>query len=66
MVAGLVSRPVIGLPVSTGYGYMGHGEAALASMLQSCSVIAVVNIDAGFTAGAFAGQIARGAQNEED
>ena len=66
VVAGLVSRPVIGVPVSTGYGYMGHGEAALASMLQSCSVIAVVNIDAGFTAGAFAAQIARGAQNEED
>ncbi|WAI01610.1 nickel pincer cofactor biosynthesis protein LarB [Methanogenium organophilum] len=66
VVAGLVSRPVIGVPVSTGYGYMGHGEAALASMLQSCSVIAVVNIDAGFTAGAFAAQIARGTQNEED
>jgi hypothetical protein len=27
-------------------------------MLQSCSVIAVVNIDAGFTAGAFAARIA--------
>lgn len=58
VVAGLVDRPVIGVPVSTGYGYMGHGKAALASMLQSCSVIAVVNIDAGFVAGAFAAQIA--------
>ncbi|WFN35505.1 nickel pincer cofactor biosynthesis protein LarB [Methanogenium sp. S4BF] len=66
VVAGLVSRPVIGVPVSTGYGYMGKGEAALGSMLQSCSVIAVVNIDAGFTAGAFAAQIARGAQNGKD
>jgi len=66
VVAGLVSRPVIGVPVSTGYGYMGHGEAALASMLQSCSVIAVVNIDAGFTAGAFAAQVARGVHHEED
>ena len=65
VVAGLVDRPVIGVPVSTGYGYMGHGEAALASMLQSCAVIAVVNIDAGFTAGAFAAQIARGAQKHE-
>jgi NCAIR mutase (PurE)-related protein len=58
VVAGLVDRPVIGVPVSTGYGYMGEGRAALASMLQSCSVIAVVNIDAGFTAGAFAARIA--------
>jgi NCAIR mutase (PurE)-related protein len=66
VVAGLVSRPVIGVPVSTGYGYMGQGEAALGSMLQSCSVIAVVNIDAGFTAGAFAAQVARGAQNGND
>ena len=66
VVAGLVSRPVIGVPVSTGYGYMGKGEAALGSMLQSCSVIAVVNIDAGFTAGAFAAQIARGAENGND
>jgi NCAIR mutase (PurE)-related protein len=58
VVAGLVNRPVIGVPVSTGYGYMGQGEAALASMLQSCSVLAVVNIDAGFTAGAIAARIA--------
>ncbi|HNX18610.1 MAG TPA: nickel pincer cofactor biosynthesis protein LarB [Methanoregula sp.] len=58
VVAGLVDKPVLGVPVSTGYGYMGAGRAALASMLQSCSVIAVVNIDAGFTAGAFAARIA--------
>ena len=58
VVAGLVDKPVIGVPVSVGYGYMGGGRAALASMLQSCSVIAVVNIDAGFTAGAFAARIA--------
>lgn len=58
VVAGLVDRPVIGVPVSTGYGYMGHGQAALASMLQSCAVITVVNIDAGFTAGAFAARTA--------
>lgn len=58
IVAGLVDRPVIGVPVSTGYGYMGHGEAALGSMLQACSVLGVVNIDAGFTAGAFAAKIA--------
>ncbi|MEM2124111.1 MAG: nickel pincer cofactor biosynthesis protein LarB [Methanolinea sp.] len=58
IVAGLVDRPVVGVPVSTGYGYMGGGRAALASMLQSCAVIAVVNIDAGLVAGAFAARIA--------
>lgn len=58
IVAGLVTKPVIGVPVSTGYGYMGHGEAALASMLQSCAAITVVNIDAGFTAGAVAARTA--------
>lgn len=59
VVAGLVDRPVIGLPVSTGYGFKGGGQAALGAMLQSCSVIAVVNIDAGFVAGAFAAKVAR-------
>lgn len=58
IVSGLVDVPVIGLPVSTGYGAGGRGEAALLSMLQSCSILAVVNIDAGFVAGAFAAQIA--------
>ena len=58
IVAGLIDAPVIGVPVSTGYGAGGGGEAALLSMLQSCSVISVVNIDAGFVAGAFAARIA--------
>ncbi|MFP4655129.1 MAG: nickel pincer cofactor biosynthesis protein LarB [Methanohalobium sp.] len=58
IVSGLIDAPVIGLPVSTGYGAGGSGQAALMSMLQSCSVICVVNIDAGFVAGAFAAQIA--------
>jgi hypothetical protein len=58
IIAGIVDKPVIGVPVSVGYGYMGEGRAALASMLQSCSVITVVNIDAGFTAGAFAARVA--------
>jgi NCAIR mutase (PurE)-related protein len=59
VVAGLVDVPVIGLPVSTGYGQGGAGEAALLGMLQSCTAISVVNVDAGFTAGAQAGLIAR-------
>jgi pyridinium-3,5-biscarboxylic acid mononucleotide synthase len=59
VVAGLVEAPVIGLPVSTGYGLGGGGLAALYSMLQSCSVLTVVNVDAGFVAGAFAAKIAK-------
>lgn len=59
VVAGLVDAPVIGLPISTGYGHMGEGEAALAGMLQSCTPLSVVNVDAGFTAGAQAGLVAR-------
>ena len=59
VVAGLVDAPVIGLPVSTGYGLGGGGLAALYSMLQSCSVLAVVNVDAGFVAGAYAAKIAK-------
>jgi hypothetical protein len=59
VTAGLVDVPVIGLPVSTGYGHGGDGEAALAGMLQSCTALSVVNIDAGFTAGVQAGLLAR-------
>lgn len=59
VVAGLVDAPVVGLPVSTGYGFGGDGEAALAGMLQSCTPLTVVNVDAGFTAGAQAGLVAR-------
>ena len=59
VVAGLVDVPLIGLPVSNGYGHGGSGEAALAGMLQSCTPITTVNIDAGFVAGAQAGLVAR-------
>lgn len=59
VVAGLVDVPVVGLPVSTGYGHGGQGEAALAGMLQSCTPLTVVNVDAGFAAGAQAGLVAR-------
>lgn len=59
VVAGLVDVPVIGLPISTGYGEGGRGRAALYSMLQSCSPgIATVNIDNGFGAGVVASIIA--------
>ncbi|ELZ95093.1 NCAIR mutase-like protein [Haloferax mucosum ATCC BAA-1512] len=59
VVAGLVDTPVIGLPVSTGYGHGGDGEAAILGMLQSCTVLSVVNVDAGFIAGSQAGLVAR-------
>lgn len=67
VIAGLIDIPVIGLPVSVGYGYGGDGTGALMSMLQSCSPgIAVVNIDNGIGAGATAGLIAnRAAQARE-
>lgn len=59
VIAGLVTVPVIGLPVSVGYGYGGDGTAALMSMLQSCSPgLAVVNIDNGIGAGSMAALIA--------
>jgi pyridinium-3,5-biscarboxylic acid mononucleotide synthase len=55
LVSGLIDLPVIGLPVSTGYGRGGAGEAALSTMLQSCSTgLVVVNIDNGIGAGAAA------------
>jgi NCAIR mutase (PurE)-related protein len=61
LVAGLIDVPVIGLPVSTGYGRGGAGEAALTTMLQSCSTgLVVVNIDNGVGAGAAAVLIAQG------
>lgn len=60
VVAGLVDVPVIGLPVSVGYGFGGQGVAALMSMLQTCAPgLAVVNVDNGVGAGATAGLIAR-------
>jgi NCAIR mutase (PurE)-related protein len=59
VVAGLVDTPVVGLPVSVGEGHGGAGEAALAGLLQSCTPLVAVNVDAGFVAGAHAGQIVR-------
>jgi pyridinium-3,5-biscarboxylic acid mononucleotide synthase len=58
VVAGLVSRPVIAVPTSIGYGASLGGIAALLSMLTSCSSgVTVVNIDNGFGAGYAASQI---------
>ncbi|MGZ4973884.1 MAG: nickel pincer cofactor biosynthesis protein LarB [Limisphaerales bacterium] len=58
VVAGLVSRPVIAVPTSVGYGASFGGMTALLAMLNSCgSGVTVVNIDNGFGAGYAASQI---------
>jgi len=58
VVAGLVSRPVIAVPTSIGYGASFGGVAAMLAMLNSCaSGVTVVNIDNGFGAGYAASQI---------
>jgi len=58
VVAGLVSKPVIAVPTSIGYGASFGGLAALLGMLNSCgSGVTVVNIDNGFGAGYAASQI---------
>ena len=55
VVAGLARPPVIAVPTSIGYGVSAGGFTALHAMLASCSPgIAVVNIDNGFGAAAFA------------
>ncbi|WP_440766468.1 nickel pincer cofactor biosynthesis protein LarB [Natronorubrum sp. DTA7] len=66
VIAGLVDTPVVAVPVSSGYGFGGDGEAALAGLLQSCTVLSVVNIDAGFVAGAQATLIARAIDDARD
>ena len=51
VVGGMVSRPVIAVPTSVGYGASFGGIAALLGMLNSCaSGVTVVNIDNGFGA----------------
>ena len=60
VVAGMVSRPVIAVPTSVGYGVSFGGLTALFAMLNSCSSnVAVVNIDNGFGAGYMASMINR-------
>lgn len=52
LAAGLVSRPVIAIPTSVGYGANFGGLSALLTMINSCAPgVAVVNIDNGFGAG---------------
>jgi pyridinium-3,5-biscarboxylic acid mononucleotide synthase len=60
VVGGLVSKPVIAVPTSIGYGASFNGLAALLGMLNSCAAgVTVVNIDNGFGAGFAASLINR-------
>jgi len=56
----MVSRAVIAVPTSVGYGASFQGVAAMLGMLNSCaSNVTVVNIDNGFGAGYVASLINR-------
>lgn len=58
VVGGLVSKPVIAVPTSCGYGANFKGVAPLLTMLNSCAPgVAVVNIDNGFGAACIASLI---------
>lgn len=58
VVGGIVSRPVIAVPTSVGYGAHFKGIGPLLTMLNCCAPgVAVVNIDNGFGAGYFASLI---------
>ena len=51
VLAGLIPHPIIGLPVSVGYGFSGGGRTAMEGMLASCAPgLLVVNIDNGYGA----------------
>ena len=51
VLAGLIPQPIIGLPVSVGYGISSGGKTALEGMLASCAPgLLVVNIDNGYGA----------------
>jgi NCAIR mutase (PurE)-related protein len=61
VVGGMVSKPIIAVPTSVGYGVSFKGLAALMAMLNSCAPgVAVVNIDNGFGAGYLAALINQG------
>ncbi len=60
VLAGLAAQPVIGVPVSVGYGVSQGGRAALDGMLSSCAPgLLTVNIDNGYGAAMAALRILR-------
>jgi len=67
VVGGLVSKPVIAVPTSVGYGASFGGVSALLTMINSCANgISVVNIDNGYGAGYIATQINRLAEGKNE
>lgn len=60
VIGGLVAKPIIAVPTSSGYGASLGGISALLGMLNSCvPSVAAVNIDNGFGAGYIASLINR-------
>ncbi len=60
VLAGLAAQPVIGVPISVGYGVSLGGRAALEGMLSSCAPgLLTVNIDNGYGAAMAALRILR-------
>tara|TARA_Y100000813_G_scaffold130974_1_gene94497 strand:+ start:97 stop:765 length:669 start_codon:yes stop_codon:yes gene_type:complete len=65
VLAGLVPQPVIGVPVSVGYGISAGGRIALEGMLASCAPgLTVVNIDNGYGAAMAALRMLKGCAPE--
>ena len=51
VLGGLINKPLIAVPTSTGYGAARNGETALAACLTSCAPgLTVCNIDNGYGA----------------
>ena len=66
VLAGLVDRPILGVPTSVGYGAQLAGFTPLLGMLTSCAPgLAVVNVDNGFGAGYMAHLINRTDEESE-
>lgn len=58
VIGGLVSKPVLAVPTSVGYGASMHGISALLTMINTCANgVATLNIDNGYGAGYMASQI---------
>ncbi len=60
VLGGLIPQPIIGVPVSVGYGVSSDGRVAMECMLASCAPgLMVVNIDNGYGAAMAALRIIR-------
>ncbi|MEF3255486.1 MAG: AIR carboxylase family protein, partial [Deferribacterales bacterium] len=59
VISGLTDIPVIAVPTSIGYGTGEKGLAAIMTMLNSCTSVAVMNIDNGFGAAVMASKLLR-------